>query len=166
MADKITEAIQARFDSQFARTLNLVQYLDSHFSRMKLWPHWIVLKSSLKRKRYQLQRNSLYNKTKAQKYIWTTFLAINFNQKETFHLQEILDFIVAIDDDELPLYILHLHIAQRIFQGQTEESATEEYRRYLSQSPENAIYEDYAITPDFQVIPTIEYLANFPLPSF
>ena len=157
MIEFVTGLIQPKRDIQFSRTLKLISYLDKHFVSMKLWPDWIVFKESLKqqaRSSQHLERTRI----SAEKRLWQEFLAANFCQDDTPKIQNLLDFIVAIEEQELPLYVLRLHVGNLIYHGKTEEEATETYRTFLRESQENAVYGDYILTPSFAVVPASETL--------
>lgn len=160
MLKTLKRAIQINSLFPFANTRKSIAYLNTNFQTMELWFQWIILKNILDNQIDALKKSSHCSKKEATITIWTMFLDINFNQAQTFLLQDVLDFIVSMRDEELPLYVLHLHIAQAIHEGKTEQEAIAEYRLFLLQDPENAIFENYAITQDFRVIPASEYRAS------
>ena len=162
MVKQIRRVLQLNRNADITNTRRAIRYLDVNFRTMRLCFSWVVLKNVLNRQIETYQKAACCSKKEAQSVIWTMFIDINFVQEETYLLRDILDFIVSIDDDELPLYVLHLHIALSISKGISEENAIAQYRQFLRETPAHAIFGDYAITQDFQIIPASEYRMRIP----
>ncbi len=90
----------------------------------------------------------------ARMVVWNAYCAAVQGERSSPLFSDFQDLIEVISEEELPLFLVHKSIGCDIHRGKTEEQARQAVVDWLKEDPQNGIFGNYRLTPEFVVLKT------------
>ena len=129
-----------------------VKYWDKVFKGKPYFFDWQLIRSLVELNVEEVMSELEIPKKKARTVVWNAYSAAIRGDEDSPLYEDVQDFVEAIEESEMPLFVAYSSIRFDIHVGMSEREAKEAIVAWLKEDPENGIFGKYRLTTRLTVV--------------